>query len=144
MAWKPYIRCPCCGKLASAYALGHAGTHQLEVRQIVKSLGYRFGFQWDRKPLPHDFAGALVRGLAKALVQVLRAFVPPVELLELAQPDLEEALARIRAFRSTFYVAPTAPTAVAPSTPTAEVRGRNAQVTGYSVVGEYHPKERAA
>jgi len=93
MAWKPYIRCPCCGKLASAYAIGHAGTHLLGVRRILRSLGYRYGFEWSNEPLGADLAGALVRGLAKSLVQVLRLTpVPAHDLIRMALPDLETAV----------------------------------------------------
>lgn len=106
MAWKPYIRCPCCGKLATGYALGHAGVHRLEVRRCVKALGYRYGFEWSNEPLTGELAGGLVRGLAKALVQVLRLVAPPVDLVALAQPDLEEALSRIRAARAAGSYAP--------------------------------------
>ena len=146
MPWKQYLRCPCCGKLASGYAIGHAGMHRLEVRQCVKALGYRYGFVWDRKPLTGDFVGALVRGLSKALVQVLAVARAPAELLALAEPDLAAALQQVRAIIGRRDVAPSPSYAVAPTTSAAAVAMTRpaAEVRGYQVVGEYHPKERAA
>ena len=69
---RPYIRCPVCGKLARAYALGHAGIHRLEVRRVLhgSSPGHRGGFTWSQEPMPLDLLRALRAGLVKALAQI--------------------------------------------------------------------------
>jgi hypothetical protein len=96
MDCKPYYRCPCCGKLATAYAVSRAGTHRLERRRTVEALGRR-GFRWSQEPLTPDEAGGIARGLAVALHQVIEDVTPPADLLRLLDDDLVRALARVRA-----------------------------------------------
>lgn len=69
MGFRPYLRCPVCGKLARPTAIGHAGTHTLEQRRCTKALGY-YGFEWSRERLPYELLRALEAGLLKALAQV--------------------------------------------------------------------------
>jgi hypothetical protein len=96
MNCKPYYRCPCCGKLATAYAISRAGTHQLGIRRTVEALGCR-GFRWSQEPLAPDEAGGIARVLAAALHQVVEEVTPPADLLRSLDDDLVGALALVRA-----------------------------------------------
>lgn len=65
---KAYTRCPVCGKLAHALALGHAGSHFLEVGRTVGGPmpGHRGGFQWEWRALGFNEIHALLSALTAA------------------------------------------------------------------------------
>jgi len=118
MDCKPYYRCPCCGKLATAYALAHAGTHILCKRRTVEALGRR-GFRWSQEDLEPDAAGVIARALAVALHQVITSVTPPADLLRSLEADLLETLGAVRFALRLSVVAPAAhlPVASAPTLP---------------------------
>jgi len=66
-----YVRCPCCGKLCRARAIGNAGTHKLSVSQCIRKLpGYRTGWEWGHREPDREMLGALKESLESALMQV--------------------------------------------------------------------------
>jgi len=66
-----YVRCPCCGKLCRAQAIGNAGTHKLSVSQCIRKLpGYRTGWEWGHQEPDREMLGALKESLEAALEQV--------------------------------------------------------------------------
>jgi len=66
-----YCRCPVCGKLCRAQAIGHAGTHKLSLSQCVgRRPGQRGGFDWEHVPPTPEMLGALKESLEAALQQV--------------------------------------------------------------------------
>jgi len=66
-----YIRCPCCGKLCRAQAIGSAGSHKLSVSQCIRKLpGYRTGWEWGHREPDREMLGALKESLEAALEQV--------------------------------------------------------------------------
>jgi len=68
-----YIRCPACGKLGRAQAIGNAGVHKLSVSQCTGPKGgYRAGFNWEHKAPNREQLEGLAEALRRALSQVER------------------------------------------------------------------------
>jgi len=66
-----YVRCPCCGKLCRAQAIGSAGGHKLSVSRCIRKLpGYRTGWEWGHQEPDREMLGALKESLEAALKQV--------------------------------------------------------------------------
>jgi len=66
-----YCRCPVCGKLCRAQAIGHAGTHKLSLSQCVGCRpGQRGGFDWEHVPPTPEILESLKESLEAALKQV--------------------------------------------------------------------------
>jgi hypothetical protein len=66
-----YVRCPCCGKLGRAAAMGHAGEHQLSVSQCIRKLpGWHTGWEWRHSFPDNIMLERLLEALRRATAQV--------------------------------------------------------------------------
>ena len=64
------VRCPTCGSLAQAADLAAAGSHQIEVRRVLRGLGRGRGFLWSHDAATPEVFAFLHAALLRAIGQV--------------------------------------------------------------------------
>ena len=79
---RPRSRCPTCGSLAQVEDIAAAGTHQVEVRRVLRGLGRGKGFEWSREVATPATLEFLQQALWRAIGQVQQmaaqvAWMPP-------------------------------------------------------------------